>query len=902
MEYPSAPDTAQLEQILLQIATGTQLQVASKYLKRYMKSSISVQELLANLLGSAHMSVRQLASVLLRKVIMKHWEALGPKAEVKQTLLERLVTEPEALVRRNLASLIARMAGTLLSTWPELLTLISSLCTSETPVAREVGLYLLAEILENEVTCEFLRPHFATLGQLLVKSLTDGGSFEIQKNALIAIGNLIYNAAEEIGDLNAVVPLLLSVVAKSVDNHDEELVAYAFDIFDNLLDDSFKLNSHWESIVRLAMSKVGLDTTLQLTTRESAMDFIESVAEDQPHCFTKNLPLLNWVLESIFTITAECEDDPEETTPIDMAFRLLKTLAICLPNKYIFQPVIGFVAGTRSSPNERVRRAAVMALGLIAEGCAASLRTELEGLLDSIIPAFQDESVAVKEGAAIALGYCSEHLQPDILEFHGVIIPALLSAIDTPKASVRNRILFAIDTFASGCDDELEPHLQSIMQKLVGVVLHVPDKHSKQMALAALNTVISAAEQQTAPYFTDLVTILFRLTQAEDDRGLVAISLHTLGQLGANCGKDLFEPYFVTSANLGIQFIQTDDLELREAGFAFFYLVSRIYKSAMEPYLNVIIPEALKTIEKQKAIQVEDSDSSDQEDNPGFAPNTLELDEKTAAMHTLGHIAIGCPQSMPLFVERLLNDLEFLWSHFHESIRLQTVTTYIQIVQALNASPTQLSVQSSSVWFEKVLPKYIHSLSEDESDKVVLRVLENIEDLLEQVGPQVLPQTWLDQVVVKLQIILSETAACQRSMEDDEFDSNEELIANVVSVLDMMVKTFKEAFSVYFDETVAVILTLLKPTQTERIRTVLTGCIAESFNVAPSFVHSWARPMLEVALVNLASGKSALQRNTCFLIGIVCAETKDTVTDYYPKLLAALQPFFISEAEPVGFT
>mmetsp|Transcript_34463 Transcript_34463/g.60479 ORF Transcript_34463/g.60479 Transcript_34463/m.60479 type:complete len:1030 (+) Transcript_34463:1481-4570(+) len=901
MEFPSAPNTAQLEQILILIATGQELQAASKFLKRYMKSSISVEELLTNLLGSQHANVRQLASVLLRKNIMKHWKSLEAKAtEIKQALLFRLTAEPEALVRRNLASLIARMSETLLSSWPELLELISALCVDSRPIAREVGLYLLSEILENEQTCELLKPNFGSLGALLMQSLTDGGSFEIQKNALIAIGNLIYNAADSIGDLNPIIPLVLSVVSSSVDNGDEELVAYAFDIFDNLLDDNFKLSSHWETIIRLGMSKVGLNSNLQLSTRESASDFIESVAEDHPATFTKNLPLLSWVLESIFTIASECDDDPDETTQIDMAFRLLKTLALSLPNKYIFQPVVALVSSLRHNSNERVRRAAVMAIGLIAEGCSASLRPQIQGILDTIIPAFQDESLAVKEGAAIALGYCSEHLQPDILDFHEIIIPALLQSLDTPKNFVRNRVLFAIDTFIAGCDEELEPYLQSIMTKLVEVVIHVPENHSKHMALSALNTVINSAEKRTTPYFTDLVGLLFKLTQSEDDRGLVAISLHTLGQLAANCGREMFEPYFATSANLALQFIQTEDLELREAGFAFFYLVSRIYKETMEPYLSVIITEAFKSIEKKQIIQIEeDSDSEDDEEGEdgGYTSNTLELDEKTAAMHTLGHIALGCPQAMPLFVERLLEDLEFQWNHLHESIRLQVVTTYIQIVQALSSDPKTLSRESALVWFDKALPKYLHLMTEDESDKVVNRVLENVEDLLEQKGPQILPKNWLDQITVKTLIILSETAACQRSLEDDEFDSNEELMSNLVAYMDGLVGAFREDFQTYFNEIVTAVLELLKPSKTERIRTVFTGFIAESFNKVPALIPHWATTMLEVAFVNFASGESALHRNTCFLVGIICEAVKEDAAPYYGRILSALQPFFTGDNE-----
>ena len=175
MEYPASPSSEQLASLLAQIISGQNSKELEKYFKRYLKLSQSIPDLMFQMISNPQANVRQLASVLLRKSIMKHWKSLTPEIQtsVKSALIDRIVNEPESLVRKNVASLTAALASNVLAEWPDLLTFISTCTGSQSVSAKEIGLYLLAELLENPESCTFLTPHQEKLMTLFAESLEE---------------------------------------------------------------------------------------------------------------------------------------------------------------------------------------------------------------------------------------------------------------------------------------------------------------------------------------------------------------------------------------------------------------------------------------------------------------------------------------------------------------------------------------------------------------------------------------------------------------------------------------------------------------------------------------------------------------------------------------------------------
>jgi hypothetical protein len=75
--------------------------------------------------------------------------------------------------------------------------------------------------------------------------------------------------------------------------------------------------------------------------------------------------------------------------------------------------------------------------------------------MNVLIPRGLAHSAPEVRGAAInALCYFSEHLIPDIFDYHGVIIPALLGHLGDLSTKVVSKALIAIDVFFDGMEQE----------------------------------------------------------------------------------------------------------------------------------------------------------------------------------------------------------------------------------------------------------------------------------------------------------------------------------------------------------------------------------------------------------------------------------------------------------------
>jgi hypothetical protein len=100
---------------------------------------------------------------------------------------------------------------------------------------------------------------------------------------------------------------------------------------------------------------------------------------------------------------------------------------------------------------------------------------------------------------------------------------------------------------------------------------------------------------------------------------------------------------------------QTDSkLELRETAIGYFSEISKILKSDMAPILSTVLTEIMKSLNSEDGIKPQlesrqkkdfslDSDSDESGDEVvGFDINNSFIDEKAAAIHALGNIALNC--------------------------------------------------------------------------------------------------------------------------------------------------------------------------------------------------------------------------------------------------------------------
>jgi hypothetical protein len=907
MEYPASPNAEQLALLLGEIISGRNSQELEKYFKRYLKLSQSVPDLMQQMIHSGSHSIRQLASVLLRKKIAKHWKSLTVEVQsaVKSSLIDRITNEPESLVRKNVASLTAALASHILSEWPELLAFIGTCTESQSVPAKEIGLYLLAELLENPEICTLLKPHQEKLMQLFAVSLEDASSREIRKYALKALGNHAAHSEDEasVSYILTLIPKIAGVLSECVEILDEELIVFAFEVFDSLIDAGQDITSNVELLVKIGIEKVGANQRLQLSTRECALDFLETISDLKPKVLTNSPEMIRYLLGYIFQIAVETDDNPEEDTAVDMALRLLDTLALNLPNKTVYPHVLEMTAHLRNSTQARNRRVGILALGVIAEGCADFVKQDLSQVVSILIAGLSDPDVTVREGAGLSIGYCSEHLKPEILDLHALILPQLITLLDFSNNRVKQKALYAIDIFCEYFDDDIEQYLPSLVNKLISLSIYDEDLKVKEMAVSALTSAISSAEQKVIPYFLPIVQLLGGILQDQNKEklNLRSTALQCLGTLASASTVELFTPYMNDSVKVAYEFLASDTLEMREAAFAFFYSLSKLLKQGSEFFVDQVVAEALKSCEASEGTKIEevdeDEDDSDEDMESGgvYKVRTVFLDEKTAALHTIGSLSQACPSRVHPHLTRIEQNLDVLFDYFHENIRMQCVTTAQQLIEGL----IQLGGISTvhDLWYQKVIHRYIEMLVEDESKEVVTRVLECFETLLKKVGTALIPDNYLTLLLDQFIKLLEETAECQKMGDETEGDHDETLMGDLCDTLIQMASDWKDSFSASFERLLPGIEKFTRPERNLRDRILFTGLLADTLKHMPSLTQKYASSFSVLVEKNLTSGEVTLYRNTLYYLGIIC-EAAPALASEFPKFLSLIQTFFTQVFEP----
>ena len=903
MDLPEIPNEQQLVSILSQIISGQNASELEKYFKKYLKNPQSVQDLFNQMINNTEPQIRQLASVLLRKKINFHWQNLPSETQthIKQSLINQITNEPEAIVRKNIASLVAALGSFIISTWPELLTFINTCVESDSVAAKEIGLYLLAELMESEVACEFLKPYQENLVQLFAKSLSDTSSREIRKNAMKALGNHSTSAedTESVKYIVDLIPQMMNVLNECLEAGDEELVVFSFVVFDGLLDSGHSLAPHLDLIVRVAIEKVGVNKDLSINTRESAIDFLETLADTNPKILGNSPDSLRYLLQHIFSIAGESDYNSEDESACDMGFRLLDTLAIALPNKKIYPMVMEFVSQLVGNQNPAYRRVGVLTYGIIAEGCADYLKQNLKEIVNTLVAALNDEN-QVKEAAGLSLGYCAEHLKPDILEFHEQIIPPLTGVLSSATTKSKHKVIYAIDSFCENFEEEIETYLQGLVQTLTSLILNDPDTQVKQMSLSALSSCISSAESKITPYFVELAQMLGSIIHAQQaDLTVRSTALQCLGSLASCTTTESFSPYLQDSLNLAFSYLQSQTLEMREAAFAFFYNLAKLLKGSMEAYADQVLNEAIKSLESKEGLriaEVGDLSDSEEEEDSGFKLRSIYLDEKTAAMHAIGHLALECPSKVVPYIESIAQKLSDLFSYFHENIRMQCVTTSQEVIEGLIKLPNGFA-NAQELWFNYTYPQYLTILDKDDSKEAVCRVLEAIENLCPKVGTSLLPEAQMNSLVEKLKALLNETAACQREGDETEGDHDELIMGDLTDTIQALAKTWGEGFKPYLLQLLPLFSKFTGDSRNSRDRNLFAGCLADTLKHIPSLASEYSNEISGLAVRNIQSGEEYLYRNSVYLLGVLC-EVVPNLASSYSQYLGVIEKLFTEEQEP----
>ena len=122
----------------------------------------------------------------------------------------------------------------------------------------------------------------------------------------------------------------------------------------------------------------------------------------------QKLKLVGPFIGAILPIGAESSDvEEDDDSPSKVAFQVISSLSTNLPPAYVFPEVMKYVVSFMHEANPSYRRAAMLALSVLVDGCADHMRTKLQDILPILMTGLNDGDNTVKIAACIALGSIS---------------------------------------------------------------------------------------------------------------------------------------------------------------------------------------------------------------------------------------------------------------------------------------------------------------------------------------------------------------------------------------------------------------------------------------------------------------------------------------------------------------
>ncbi|KAK1279740.1 hypothetical protein QJS04_geneDACA020675 [Acorus gramineus] len=899
---------------------------AEDQIKRLAKDPQVIPALVHHLRTAKTPNVRQLSAVLLRKKITGHWAKLphNVRHSVKSALIDSITLEHSPPVRRasaNVVSIIAKYAvpG---GEWPELLPFLFQCSQSAQEDHREVALILFSSL--TETIGHTFQPYFAQLQSLLLKCLQDESGNRVRVAALKAVGSFIefINDGAEVVKFREFIPSILNVSRQCIANGEEDVVAIAFEIFDELIESPAPLlGDSVKSIVQFSL-EVCSNQNLEQNTRHQAVQIVSWLAKYKSTSLKKH-KLVIPILQVMCPLLAETTDggDDFDLAADRAAAEVIDTMAVNLP-KQVFSPVLEFASVSIQNVNPKYREASATALGVISEGCFSLIKDKLEVVLHIVLGALRDPEQMVRGAASFALGQFAEHLQPEIISHYGSVLPCILSALDDASDEVKEKSYYALAAFCENMGEEILPYLDPLMARLLTALQNSP-RNLQETCMSAIGSIASAAEQAFLPYAETVLELMkvFMVFTNDVDLCSRARATELVGIVAMAIGRTRMEPILPPFIEAAISGFALDFSELREYTHGFFSNVAEILDDGFAQYLPHVVPLVFSScnLDDGSAIDIDESDdddnvsgfgnvSSDDEthDEPrvrNISIRTGVLDEKAAATQAIGLFALHTKALYAPYLEESLKILVRHSGYFHEDVRLQAIISLKHVLTAIQAIPLGHNEVPTKLKesLDTVMNIYMKTMTEDDDKEVVAQACMAIADIIKDFGYMAV-EPYVLQLVEATLALLREDSACQQQesdgeIDDDDTEHDEVLMDAVSDLLPALAKSMGSHFEPLFAKLFEPLMRFGKASRPPQDRTMVVATLAEVAQHMGSPISGYVDKVMPLALKELASSDETNRRNAAFCIGELCKNGGEPTLKYYGDILRGLYPLF-GESEP----
>lgn len=932
---------------------------ATKTLKeRYYTSAECLPCLIHIMQTNQVTQIRQLAAVEARKQATIHWASLEDslQAQIRASLLQSTLAEAEKLVRHASARVIANIAKVDLpeGRWQDLPNFLVQAATSNSVSDRTVGIYILYTLFET--LDSLFADKMSDLFTLFSRTIQDPESAEVRATTLLAVGRMTEiidgEDKQSVKAFRAILPSMVTVLQETVNNDDSDHAKQAFETFQTLLILEPNLISKNISDLLEFMVQLGTNQSIDDDYRVMALSWVMTCVRYRRNKI-KSLKIGPVLVRAMLTVGAEEDSESQdEDCPSRLAYRCIDTLSTSLPPSHVYEPLLQNAEQMLRSPEAGHRKSALICMGVGMEGAVDYVSQKIEQILPAIVHGLKDSDATVQRAALLALGQMADELPTEIAEQHAQLLPLVFDLMHSQGDKVGKSATSALEALLEGLEKEdILEYLPRLMSSFFAI-LHgnSVDIEVKTTVVAAIGSAAHSAQEAFVPYFSDTMNLLapfLALKDTTEEMEFRGVVTDTLGAISGAVGKDQFAPYTEAVARAAYEGLQLNQPRLRECGFVFFSILARVLERDFAPFIAMIVPALLKSLEQdemgdeangdvagdllaqsQNGQSVEDidltGDNNDDDDEDlmkslGF--NSAVAMEKEIAADALGEIFAHVKQEFTPYIPQSCELLVKCLDHFYEGVRKSAVGSLFRFMatmynlsepqQWLPGIPAQIPLHAEVEKYATVIRSALFEVFIVEDEKLVTtEILRNMAETVKLCGPAILgTQDDLKKTCDLVLAVLQKQHPCQTGeegglfggedgeddiVEADDEDSAEYDAMLIDSANDMVIALsfalagqFNQPFSMFLPH---ILKFFSSKSTTERASTV--ACLGEVAGGLKQDITPFTDTIFKTLMQGLVDTDKEVRSNSAYATGLLCEYTKADLTGHYMSILQKLQPLF----------
>ncbi|ORZ40457.1 armadillo-type protein [Catenaria anguillulae PL171] len=940
--------TSQLYELLRTTATGTDtsaLRSATSTLnKKFYNTPACVPALLSIACEAADAGVRQLAAVEARKRCEVFW-CECPLDVIHQghaLLLTRLGQEPERSVANALARLIAAIAlqDVPSGRWPELMPTVLQAAASAEAGQREVAAMTMLYVLQA-VTLDDIQAYTADVFNVLSSHLTDAESRAVRITAMESMGEIAgYVSASDkamVKYFQDRLPAMVAVVKEAMEAGDETSTARGLAVFDELVSgEAPVLNAHMAQFVEFVCSSFA-NTQLDEEVRMMAGNILILLPLYKTKHIIK-LKLVHPILQAVLPVAAEPEDaddDEDEDSPARIAIKCVHAFGMHFPPSQVFPILSATVSEYASnSANPSARRAGMMILALVVDGCADAARVHLDDLVTMVLALMADQDASVRKAACLCMSALGETLSVGTTH-HARILPALFSLMhDVTHVEVLRHATNALDTILDGLGEDIMPYIHDLMTVLTQL-LRIDDTKMRQVVVGAIGSAASASSEQFAPFFAHVVPMILELMALADveDTALMllrGIAIDTMSAMADAVGPEVFRPYLAQTTQLAIESMNiTSEPKVKECAYCFFGVLARLYKTEFTPMLPQLVPALMASIDTKEAFFEDDDDDDEateagaaegatvherqasgedlfamgddgfdsddnEDDDDAFKVSSAIAEEKATALEVLADLFESTENDFLPYLDGTVEAFMGNTDHYHDGVRKAVVIGLFKILITTN----KMSGSATSKWeaglplkapvhdtvrqmTELVMTAMLKMLEEEDDRVVAAEICDAIQSAMHNMGPVLIHVTGHLDKLCNLAVSILEGKHFSQTQDDEdiELDADELaeydaiLIAGAADVVGALAQALGASFCPYATRFLVQLAKYFTPKAQVAERSMAIGTLAEIVDGVKAGVTEWHKGMLDLFQRGLRDPESEVRSNASYGLGLLAQHT-----------------------------